>query len=233
MQASEHEAMLMGVASKLGDELLQQVTFVGGATVSLHLDDAQPLDISSTKDVDFIVSVTSYSGYHDLSIKLRERGFTDYIPLDDEKSPMCRFICNGIMVDVMPDDEEILGFSNAWFKRCHSAPKIYTLPNQVTIRIAEAKYLLATKLAAFAHRGQDMLSSKDAEDIIILLNGRDTLVREVLLGPPELRDFIQVELTKFIRNPDFKYVFSSSLRNEESERQELTMNKLNTLAGQV
>ena len=54
MQLTEHEALLLGIADALGDDLLEQVAFVGGATVSLHLDDAQPMDIRSTKDVDFM-----------------------------------------------------------------------------------------------------------------------------------------------------------------------------------
>ena len=99
-----HELMLMSVADVLGEKLLDLVTFVGGATVSLHLDDAQPIDIRSTKDVDFIVSVTSYPGYQELSQKLREVGFKEYIPEDNE-TPLCRFVCDGILVDVMPDDE--------------------------------------------------------------------------------------------------------------------------------
>ena len=81
---TEHELMLMSVADALGENLLGLVTFVGGATVSLHLDDAQPIDIRSTKDVDFIVSVTSTAGYYSLSQKLRDVGFKEYIPEDDE-----------------------------------------------------------------------------------------------------------------------------------------------------
>ena len=59
---TEHEALILPIAHALGKDLLEQVAFVGGATVSLHLDDAQSIDISSTKDVDFIVSVSNYSG---------------------------------------------------------------------------------------------------------------------------------------------------------------------------
>lgn len=215
---TEHEALILPIAIALGDKLLQQVAFVGGATVSLHLDDAQPLDISSTKDVDFIVSVSSYFNYQQLSAELMERGFKQSIPAKDEESPICRFECNGILVDVMPDDETILGFSNPWFKVGLEQSIQYTLPTGLKIKIAQAKHLLATKLVAFSTRGSSMLSSKDAEDIVVLVNGRDALLSEVKNSPIELRTFVQDEMSKFIANGDFDYLLMNALNGEEEER---------------
>jgi predicted nucleotidyltransferase len=226
---TEHELMLMSVADVLGVELLELVTFVGGATVSLHLDDAQPIDIRSTKDVDFIVSVTSYAGYQELSQKLREVGFKEYIPEDDE-TPLCRFVCDGILVDVMPDDENILGFSNEWFKPCQQDPVMYDLPHGVQIKIAKAKYLLATKLAAFFGRKIDILESKDAEDICILVNGRDALLEEVFQGPSELISYIQLNMTEFISDNQFEYLFANALDGEVAERIDIVLDRFHQLA---
>ena len=203
---TEHEVLLMGIANALGDDLLEQVAFVGGATVSLHLDDAQPLDIRSTKDVDFIVSVTSYGDYQRLAAQLRDRDFREDSQPDDEDSPICRYTCNGIIVDVMPDDESILGFSNQWFRVGREQAVAYALPGGMTIRIVPARYLLATKLAAYFNRGVDMLASKDAEDIAILINGRDALVDEVLAGPDDLREYVRNELDRFIEDNSFDYM---------------------------
>lgn len=228
---TKHEAMLMGVADALGEKLLSQITFVGGVTVSLHLDDAQPIDIRSTMDVDFIVSVTSYFDYQKLSDELKSVGFKEYIPQSDETAPLCRFICNGIIVDVMPDDASVLGFSNEWFKPSQADPIDYTLPNNVTIRLIKAKYLLATKLAAFFDRGIDMLESKDAEDISVLINGRDVLVDEVYEGPKELIAYIQSEMSRFIGDGNFEYLLSNSLNGEEAERVDIVLDRFNFLAG--
>lgn len=227
---TEHELMLMSVANVLGAELLELVTFVGGATVSLHLDDAQPIDIRSTKDVDFIVSVTSTAGYYSLSQKLRDVGFKEYIPEDDEVAPICRFICDGILVDVMPDDENILGFSNEWFKPSQGDPVLYDLPHGVQIKIAKAKYLLATKLAAFFGRGIDILESKDAEDICILVNGRDALINDVFQGPPELITYIKNNMTKFMADGQFEYLFANALNGEEVERIDIVLDRFHQLA---
>ena len=195
----------------------------------MHLDDAQPIDIRSTKDVDFIVSVTSYAGYQELSQKLREVGFKEYIPEDDE-TPLCRFVCDGILVDVMPDDEDILGFSNEWFKPSQEDPVIYDLPHGVQIKIAKAKYLLATKLAAFFGRKIDILESKDAEDICILVNGRDALLDDVFKGPSELITYIKLNMTKFMADSQFEYLFANALNGEESERIDIVLDRFHKLA---
>ncbi|WP_035477955.1 nucleotidyl transferase AbiEii/AbiGii toxin family protein [Aliagarivorans taiwanensis] len=219
---TEHEVLLSTIADALGEELLNQVTFVGGATVSLHLDDAQPIDIRSTKDVDFIVSVTSYTDYHKLVDLLKEKGFSEEIPQKGETAPLCRFICNGVLVDVMPDDEEVLGFSNKWFKACQKNPIVHELPITGTrIQIAQAKYLLATKLEAFFHRGTDILESKDAEDIVVLVNGRDTLVTEIAAGPDDLSGYISEGVRRFKADPSFDYLLVNALQGEEPERYDI------------
>ncbi len=229
---TEHETLLMGIAHALGTDLLEQVAFVGGATVSLHLDDAQPMDIRSTKDVDFIVSVTSYGDYQRLAEQLRQRGFTeDSQPEDGEHSPICRYICNGIIVDVMPDNEAILGFSNPWFQIGREKAVSHILPGGLTIRVVPAPYLLATKLAAYFNRGTDILESKDAEDIAILVNGRDALVDEILSGPEDLRVYIREEMQNFISDPSFDYLLDNALNGEEPGRYDMIESRFDQLAG--
>ncbi|ATC56324.1 hypothetical protein [Vibrio anguillarum] len=227
---TEHEALILPIAHSLGEDLLKQVAFVGGATVSLHLDDAQPIDISSTKDVDFIVSVSSYYGYQQLSEELGRRGFKLSIPEKGDEAPMCRFECAGILVDVMPDKEDILGFSNPWFQVGLKESVPYTLPDGLEIKIAQAKHLLATKLVAFATRAQDMLSSKDAEDIVVLVNGRDSLLDEVKESPIDLREFIQTAMSEFKANSDFDYLLMNALDGEEEERIEIIEERFNNLS---
>ncbi|HIF9459151.1 TPA: hypothetical protein ACX6SN_003829 [Photobacterium damselae] len=227
---TEHEALILPIAHALGEDLLKQVAFIGGATVSLHLDDAQPIDISSTKDVDFIVSVSSYYGYQELAKELRQRGFKESIPEEGETAPLCRFECSGILVDVMPDKADILGFSNPWFQVGLQESIPYVLPGEVTIKIAQAKHLLASKLIAFNDRGNAMLGSKDAEDIVVLINGRDSLLDEIKESPLELRQFIQEAMSMFIVNSDFDYLLSSSLNGEENERVEMIEERFSNLA---
>lgn len=67
---------LEAVASALG-ELLPQVTFVGGSTTVLLVDEAAHHGIRKTDDVDVIIDVTTQIEYYKFSKKLRELGFRE------------------------------------------------------------------------------------------------------------------------------------------------------------
>lgn len=227
---SEHEDLIRDIANALGEELLSEIAFVGGTTISLHLDDAQPMDIRSTKDVDFIVSVASYVEYHKLIDKLKERGFKEQHEPDEDHEPLCRYICRGIKVDVMPDREDILGFSNQWFKEARQQAVPYNLPNGPAIKIVPAIYLLATKLEAFNGRGDTMLASRDAEDIVTLVNGRDSLLDEITVSTEELRGFIAQEIDRFLKNKDFDYLLASAIPSESPDRMGLVKKRFEQLS---
>jgi hypothetical protein len=68
--------------------------------------------IRPTKDVDAIVDVTSYAKYAALSKRLRELGLAEDTR---EGAPLCRWRYNDLIVDVMPIDQGVLGFSNRWY----------------------------------------------------------------------------------------------------------------------
>lgn len=90
------------------EELAVDVVFVGGATVSLYAD--RPVnEIRPTDDVDLLVELSSYNGYAEIEEKLRAKGFAN----DVASGVICRFIVEGIIVDVMPTTTEVLGFSNS------------------------------------------------------------------------------------------------------------------------
>ena len=66
------EALLELAADILGP-LVDEVVFVGGATVHLWLTEAAAPPVRATDDVDVICDVTSYAEYQALSERLRER----------------------------------------------------------------------------------------------------------------------------------------------------------------
>jgi hypothetical protein len=52
-------------------------------------------------------------------------------------------------------------------------------------------YFLATKLTAFHDRGrQDPIASHDLEDVVAVVDGRESLVAEFKATPPEVRAFV-------------------------------------------
>ena len=78
----------------------------------LLITDPGVAEIRPTKDVDVIIEIFSRVEFQKLEEKLRRLGFKNSFKPD---SPICRWIVDDIYVDVMPTDEEILGFSNSWY----------------------------------------------------------------------------------------------------------------------
>lgn len=93
------------------EELNTEVIFIGGATVSLYAD--RPAgEIRPTDDIDILIELLNYKEYAGIDEKLRRKGFVN----DTASGVICRYTIHGIIVDVMPTSEEILGFSNIWYQ---------------------------------------------------------------------------------------------------------------------
>ena len=110
-QHSINIEMIKQVAIGLGP-LRPKAVFLGGSATGFHLTDKAEPEIRATKDVDIIVEVASRVEYHQLEKTLRELGFSQKMQKDD---PICRWYINDVIVDVIPTDENILGFSNRWY----------------------------------------------------------------------------------------------------------------------
>lgn len=109
--ADPNRSMLESVV-RLLTPILDQVVFVGGSTTGLLLTDPAAAGIRPTKDVDTIVN-TSYAEYEALSERLKELGLSEDTT---EGAPLCRWRYNDIVIDVMPIDEKVLGFTNRWYQ---------------------------------------------------------------------------------------------------------------------
>ncbi|CRM04638.1 hypothetical protein [Pseudomonas sp. 24 E 13] len=68
--------MLEEVAEALGEELCEQVAFVGGCTTALLITDEYTLEsIRGTDDVDLVIHLTGTTDWYRLEEKLKHRGF--------------------------------------------------------------------------------------------------------------------------------------------------------------
>ena len=156
---------------------LEDVVFVGGCATGLLITDLAAPQTRETKDVDVIVEIASLHDYHQLAGKLRNRGFRED---KSEGAPMCRWTFGAVTVDVMPTDAAILGFSNRWYSEAIANAIRVSLPAGIVIRLVAAPWFLATKLEAFYGRGNgDYMASHDIEDLIAVLDGRESVVHEV------------------------------------------------------
>lgn len=138
-----HRDMILRVARALGPELLAQTAFVGGCTTGLLITDSMTQEsVRYTDDVDLIIHVLGYSGWHRFSEQLKARGFDQSINDDIN----CRFRLGGLQVDFMPDDAAILGFTNRWYQAALNTASRFDLTSVDHIRLVTPPYFLGTKL---------------------------------------------------------------------------------------
>jgi hypothetical protein len=181
--------------------ILADLVFVGGAVTSLLVTDEGAGAPRTTLDVDAIAEITSYAEYAAFGERLRKLGF-----LEDtrEGAPLCRWVQHEAVLDVMPLDEKILGFSNRWYRAAMDAAFVQELPGDLSVRVVTAPYFLATKLDAFHGRGNgDFAVSHDLEDLIFVIDGRASIVADVREQSESLRAYIRAQFGELLRTPAF------------------------------
>lgn len=218
--------MLELVAEHLGNELLARMAFVGGCTTALLITDNFTLQhIRETDDVDLIVEVLSYGDYEQLCRQLRDKGFR----ASPEDDVICRWRLASLIVDVMPINEHILGFSNYWYPDALKYAANYPLSSGKNIRVVSPVYFLATKIEAFHGRGErNFLQSRDIEDIVSLVDGYESLCEEVQLANDDVKQAIATAIEHFLLVADFEYAVQSVA--QDSQREQLLFERLQRLA---
>jgi len=192
--------MIIHVAKRLGN-LRDKVVFVGGCATGLFITDPAMPEVRATQDVDVIVEVTSRMEYYRLEEELRSRGFKQDL---SENAPICRWLVDVIKVDIMPTQEEILGFSNRWYLPAIKNADHIKLENELTIKLVSPPYFLATKIDAFKGRGGgDYMASHDMEDIITILDGRPEIVSEIRSSSDDLKDFLSRTFRILLASDEF------------------------------
>jgi hypothetical protein len=181
--------------------MLGDLVFVGGAVTSLLVTDEGASLPRTTLDVDAIAEITSYAKYAAFGERLRALGFSEAA---SEGAPLCRWVHSGMILDVMPLDAKILGFSNRWYRAAMQAATTHRLFRDLRIRVVTAPYFLATKIDAFNGRGRgDFFASHDLEDLIFVIDGRSTIVEEVQTETLLLREYLRTEITGLLTTPGF------------------------------
>ncbi len=173
---------------RLLSALNERIVFIGGATISLYLDAVSAADARPTKDIDCVVEITSLAKYYKLSDKIREIGLEE----DTESGVICRWRYQELIIDIMPSDPTILGFSNYWYMPGITKSILFKLPSGQYISIFTVSYLLASKIEAFNNRGKkNPYMSTDLEDIVLLLDGCPYLEQDFQQADTEIIIFVK------------------------------------------
>jgi predicted nucleotidyltransferase len=221
--------LVEGVVQHLG-ELKEQFVFVGGCATGLLITDLARPPVRATTDVDLVTEVATRSDYYELAEQLRRLGFTE----DAESDVICRWRIGVFQVDVMPTNQEILGFENRWHRIAVETSTPCLLPSGATIMLISAPLFLATKLEAFHDRGdQDYGVSHDIEDILTVIDGRQEIVEEVAGVATETREYICEEFESLLSERSFTDSISWHLTGDKANQDRVPMiiGRLREIAG--
>jgi hypothetical protein len=217
-RSDKNIALLIHVAKHLGS-LADDMVFTGGCVAGLLITDEAAPDVRPTDDVDVIVELVSRQEYYDLEEKLRKLGF---VQKPHENGLFCRWDIDGVKVDIMPTREEITGLSSPWFLEAWKTASTVTLEESVKIRVVAAPYFLATKLAALFDRSkEDYFASQDQEDIVAVIDGRDTLIEEIKHEPEELRKYLAESFSSLMAKDRFRDALPGHLPHDKASQARL------------
>jgi predicted nucleotidyltransferase len=189
------------VAIGLG-HLRERVVFVGGAVVDFLITDPASPKVRTSMDVDVIIEIASLTDYYSLREPLLSLGFKE--DNTGQSSPLCRWNFDEIIVDIMPTDRNILGFSNKWYIDAIKNAKWKEIADSLSIRIITAPFFLMTKLMAFSERGnEDFVYSRDIEDIVAILDGRPEVINEIWNSDLELKNSLIKTFKAMLQEDDF------------------------------
>jgi predicted nucleotidyltransferase len=213
----DHHLDVLKLAIQPLSSLLDELVFIGGATVSLHVTEPIVVSIRPTEDVDCVVEIGHRADYETLAKKLRALKFTE----DMVGGVLCRFKKDSIILDVMPLDADVLGFTNKWYADGFKNAERITIANH-EIQIFSTAFLIAAKLEAFKGRGEgNFRESHDIEDIVTIIDGRRTIAVDLANSPEPVRTELRKEFSGLLANSRF----IGSLDAHISDRQNLEERK--------
>jgi hypothetical protein len=131
----------------------------------------------------------------------------------------------------MPVDGEFLGFSSKWYREAVNAAEVHEIADKVFVKVVSPPYFLATKLEAFIDRGKnDYLGSRDLEDIITVVNGREEIVGEMARAKETVRLYVTKEIGTLLNKRGFIDSLPGHL-NPDADRIDIVLQRLEHLSG--
>ncbi len=196
-------------AGALGD-LVDEVVFIGAASIPLWISDPAAAAHVETVDVDVVVEISTRAEYERFAVRLRQRGFAE----DSNSTVIVRWKHEGtkISLDAIPTSGKVFGFSNRWIPLSFSNCIRVRLPSGSSILAASPVYLAAMKLEAFAsRRAGDFYGSKDFHDVVALVDGRVELVAEARSAKEELRMYVANSIAEMFGTASFEIAVEAQL----------------------
>ncbi|HUM98758.1 MAG TPA: nucleotidyl transferase AbiEii/AbiGii toxin family protein [Chitinophagaceae bacterium] len=199
------------------------VVFAGGAVVSLYADADFREEARPTDDVDVVIELVAYKNYAAVEEQLRAIGFEN----DMYSKVICRYRYQGLIVDIMPTNEKVFGFSNKWYAPGFKQAIDFEIDKRHSVKIFPAAYFIASKIEAFKGRGKnDGRTSSDFEDIVFILNYRNAVWTELLQADEKLKEYLKEEFKTFVAGTYIDEWIAVHLDYNDRQRVVIIVNRL-------
>lgn len=217
-----NKEIIKKVALTLG-ELNNDVIYVGGATVSLYINDPAADDVRPTKDIDISLQILSIPQLEQIREQLVDKGLKQSADL----GVICRFKLDDILVDVMSTKAVGWAPANPWFADGFNQRET-VLIDEIPVQIMPLPYFLASKFSAFTDRGgSDPRYSKDFEDITYILNNRTDWHEVLIASEPDVKEFLARQLQEIVNSSKLHEALRGNLFYEgQSERFGMILEKI-------
>lgn len=206
---------LIKVAKSLR-ELDEPVVLVGGYAVFLLVDPRHRPTLRTTEDVDYVFNASTTVDYYRMAERLRNLGFSECV---DHGAPICRWVMDGVLVDVMPCGEDALGFSNRWYPLALQDPITVELEPGLPVSVARPLVYLGTKFEALTNRGsKHLIGDTDLEDIVTVMAYGEDILPELADADPALRTYLQDQATRLLTMKNISELVSGCLSSESQSQ---------------
>ena len=198
-------------------ELGEPIVLVGGYAVFLLVEPRHRPTLRTTEDVDYVFKATTTVEYYRMSDRLRGLGFSECV---DHGAPICRWVVDGILVDLMPCDEASIGFSNRWYPLAMQDPITVELAPGLSIAVARPLVYLGTKFEALSNRGDgsNLIGDTDLEDIVTVMAYGEEVLPELASTDPALRAYLQDQTTQLLSRKNINELVSGCLSGESQSQ---------------
>ena len=220
-----NKKVIITIASALG-ELNSEVMYVGGAVVSLYINDPSAEDVRPTKDLDISMEIASAGELEKIRKSLLSKGFRQ----STDDNVICRFRYEDIKVDVMGTKAIGWAPANPWFAPGFTKKETVLIEDH-RIQILPLPYFLASKFEAFNNRGaRDPRTSHDFEDIVYVFDNCIDIVERLLDAEEDVKPFLKEQFYDILNNRIKQEAIYGNLSYEtRDERYKKIMNCINKL----
>ena len=211
--------------------LNERLVYVGGAMAGAYATDPAATEPRTTTDVDCVVNSTSYSEHAAFEVLLRQKHFqNDQTP----NAPICRWVYNGELVDVVSMDEKSQSFGNKWYRPGFNKREPYVLPSGIAIYRLPVTYYIATKIEALLSRGgPDWRGAKDFEDIVFVLNYCPEFLESFKTADEEVQTYLAEQFAHMLQRPNLSEEIECALPYDELERTDLLLDIMRQMTSYI